>query len=238
MWFFKRKNTCHCHLPFHRYDPAFWQKQESFATLAEYLARAIEDISSVTERISAQEDQAKLTHARKVLSVIRQMLLYLGFSLDNQLPTLHLPDPTLERTAFEVAAQATATVLGIPKQQWKRPEVQDFLELLTRVEYLQADMALALARSKGQYAPAQQASSPLPFAFRELPDDPLPIPSRYSSAELLLRAVKAILAMQMRKHDRHDTGDMRYIHSKADAGLSHLGFEVVERSGRPDKVED
>lgn len=122
--------------------------------------------------------------------------------------------------------ESTAKSLDIPKENWKHPEVHRFIRLVNRVENLQMDLSIAQSESNRLIFPEKDPANLA--KTRELlnsPDMRSNLVDRYSTAELLLRAVEAILTIDIGE-GANDPDPRRYIARKISAALAPLGYEA------------
>ncbi|MBI2330487.1 hypothetical protein HYU94_03775 [Candidatus Daviesbacteria bacterium] len=128
-----------------------------------------------------------------------------------------------DKRAFE----STARSLGIPQRNWGQPVVEQFIDFVSRVDQLQEDISVAAVNTPNKFIQSlaqerQLLNSPsLKHQLRE----------RYSTAELLLRAVKMVLTMDA--GEQYQADPRRYVASKINAALRGYGYRVEEDKENP-----
>jgi hypothetical protein len=126
-------------------------------------------------------------------------------------------------------AEITANTLSIAPENRSHPVVREFVEFINRVEQLQEDFDgaahVALARSE---APTPGSESrPMPHEMDVIPS----LRDRYSSAELMMRALDFILRDGFAGDTfiQDDERKQKYVASRLNSALGRYGLEVVKK---------
>lgn len=123
-----------------------------------------------------------------------------------------------DRRTFE----STARSLGIPERNWGNPVVEQFVDFVARVQQLQEEIAVAEAKTPSMLEQTLAQERQLLHS----PSLKQQLKQRYSSAELLLRAVNMVLTMDI--GETYQSEPRKYVASKINAALRGYGYHVEE----------
>jgi hypothetical protein len=121
---------------------------------------------------------------------------------------------------------ATATHLGIPKENWVNPSVREFVGLYNRVQQLQLDLDQASITHLRRSRVGSLFSTPteeLEQERQEVRGMNPSMPDRYRRAELMMRATLELLSDNF----NGNPAEPNYIKSKLNGAINGIGLEVT-----------